>query len=83
MTSFPGLQVLEDSEIYDEIEGAGLHGYAVPQRFEGGTWRACVREIYGPLNFEQPLEYTWQPGNVSYLPNMYEAKEFGAYWSKL
>ena len=47
VTSFPGLQVLEDSEIMNEIEAANITGDLVPQRFVGGTWRACVREIYG------------------------------------
>jgi hypothetical protein len=83
VTSFPGLQVLEDSEIFASIAEAKLSGPTVPSPVQGGTWRACVREIYGNNDHDTPLEYRWQPADQAILPNSFDAKVFGSYWALL
>jgi hypothetical protein len=44
-TSFPGLQVLEDAEILAGVKAANITASFAPVAFEGGSYRACVREI--------------------------------------
>lgn len=83
VTSFPGLQVLEDSEIFASIAEAQLTGTDVPVHVQGGTWRACIREIYGHSDHDTPLEYRWQPADQAILPDSFDAKVFGSYWKQL
>jgi hypothetical protein len=83
VTSFPGLQVLEDSEIYASIAEANLSGPFVPVHVPGGSWRACIREIYGHSDHDTPLEYRWQPADQAILPDSFDAKVFGSYWKQL
>jgi hypothetical protein len=84
LCSFPGLQVVEDSEIYSTIAQARVTGPLVPQPLAGGgSWRVCIREIYGPNNHHTPLEYRWIPADSWILPNIDDAKVFGSYWTQL
>lgn len=83
LCSFPGLQVVEDSEIFGTIAAAGVTGPLVPVPVPGGTWRACIREIYGHNDVNTPIEYRWLPADNAILPNRFDAKIFGSYWGRL
>eukprot|EP01119_Soliformovum_irregulare_P012029 TRINITY_DN3091_c0_g1_i3.p1 TRINITY_DN3091_c0_g1~~TRINITY_DN3091_c0_g1_i3.p1 ORF type:complete len:629 (+),score=164.53 TRINITY_DN3091_c0_g1_i3:284-1888(+) len=64
-TSFPGLQVLDSPDFYDELDSLDQNTSdqscttcLAPRRLlTSAAFRMCTREIYGPDDFDLPLEY--------------------------
>jgi hypothetical protein len=76
-TAFPGLQVLDDPDIYSMFQQLGFDTSPQPVNSSDqiprelpttASYRICVREIYGPEPTEQskPLEYTFMPATHSF-----------------
>eukprot|EP00007_Cunea_sp_BSH-02190019_P009938 CAMPEP_0174230054 /NCGR_PEP_ID=MMETSP0417-20130205/888_1 /TAXON_ID=242541 /ORGANISM="Mayorella sp, Strain BSH-02190019" /LENGTH=645 /DNA_ID=CAMNT_0015307679 /DNA_START=152 /DNA_END=2086 /DNA_ORIENTATION=- len=76
-TAFPGLQVLDDPDIYAMFQHLGFDTSPQPVNSTDpiprelpttASYRMCVREIYGPVNPEQsyPLEYTYMPATKTF-----------------
>ena len=96
-TSFPGLQVLDDADVWVQFEEYGydtepalpVKGEVVPKRLPTtATFRFCCREIYPPAVVEDPdttapMEFTFQKATYKVDDTMETAEDPYLLWYDL
>eukprot|EP00010_Vexillifera_abyssalis_P008541 CAMPEP_0201545506 /NCGR_PEP_ID=MMETSP0173_2-20130828/2002_1 /ASSEMBLY_ACC=CAM_ASM_000268 /TAXON_ID=218659 /ORGANISM="Vexillifera sp., Strain DIVA3 564/2" /LENGTH=619 /DNA_ID=CAMNT_0047953921 /DNA_START=154 /DNA_END=2013 /DNA_ORIENTATION=- len=90
-TSFPGLEVLDSGGLYQilntlkqETGDLGCSSCSAPRNLlTSAAYRLCIREIYGPDNLNQPLEYTWQPADFHHNLDEHTAQQGQLIWPQI